>query len=320
MRKRLIFGAIAGLLVIMVIGAALITAKLPEGQTAAAGKCAAGGAAVGYAPGALGLGESRSSLIAADRAQEGAPYPVPLPPIMPPEPDGSGGQTAAETEQKIIKNGSLRVIVTDVYRTIEEMTGLASRLGGFVQQADTSERADGTHTGYIPVRVPAAKFEEAMAAARDLALAVKDQSSSGQDVTERYTDLQAQLKNAQAQEATYLEILKMAKTVEDVLKVQQRLGDIRGQIESLQGRLKYLENLTSFSTITVSLEEEPKVTLPSKEFRPASAVKAAAQSLVEVFQSVAIALIWLGIVGGGVFLPLALLGLLVWLVWRRFRR
>ena len=98
-------------------------------------------------------------------------------------------------------------------------------------------------------------------------------ATTGQDVTEQYTDLEAQLRNAKAQEEVYLEILKQAKTVEDILLVQDRLGNIRAVIEGLEGRIKYLENATSYSTITVSLQEEPVVRAPTKEFRLGASVR-----------------------------------------------
>src|SRR4029079_8297694 len=137
-----------------------------------------------------------------------------------------------------------------------------------VQNSSVSEREDGTHFGSITVRVPAEEFENTLNAIKDFANVVRTQSTTGQDVTEQYTDLQAQLRNAQAQETEYLNILKRAQTVEEILSVQNYLGSIRSTIESLQGRIQYLENVTSYSTITVGLSEEPTVHVPTKAFRP----------------------------------------------------
>jgi hypothetical protein len=232
----------------------------------------------------------------------------------------TGGQTAAEVDQKIIKNGSLQMVVKSVSEGIDRIGALAGDKGGFVQNSSVTERGDGTHYGQISVRVPAKDFETAMNEIQALAALVKNESASGQDVTEQYTDLESQLRNAQAQEQTYLRVLEKANTVEDILKVQQRLGDIRGTIESLQGRLKYLENVTSYSTISVSLEEEPVVRLPTKEFRPGDAVKQAVQSLVSSAQKTLIAVIWIVIVGGGLLLPWALLALIIVLIVRGLRR
>ncbi len=307
--------AAAGLVIIAAVSATLVTLKgsaAPQRQAVRNYGGATMGLAVApaaydsasYSKGAIAVGESAA-----------APSIAPMPPI-----DQSAGQTAAEVDQKIIKNGSLQLVVDDVAKTSGRITDLAKQQGGFVQSSNISERADGTHSGYVTIRVPASVFESTMAEIKTYALTVKSENASGQDVTEKYTDLQAQLHNAQAQEATYLEVLKKAQTVEDILKVQQRLGEIRGTIESLQGRIKYLENVTSYSTISVTLEEEPVVQVPTKEFRPWTVIKEATKSLVEAFQSMVVSLIWIVIMGGGLLLPFAILALIIWLIWRAVKR
>ena len=264
---------------------------------------------VGRSSGGLGVAPSEPSGVPAmddsygREADKSIFYPQPMPP--------TAGETAAEVDQKIIKNGSLYLVVDDVSASAEKLTALAKRRGGFVQRSEISERADGTKYGSVTFRVPVAEFEAAMTESKDGAREVKNDTSTGQDVTEQFSDLQAQLRNARAQEETYLQVLKQAKTVQDILQVQQYLGNIRGQIESLEGRIKYLENMTSFSTISVTLEEEPSVNVPTKEFRPVSAAKEAVQALVTVAQDLVIALIWLAIVGGGIGIPLLLVAWLI---------
>lgn len=237
--------------------------------------------------------------------------------IMPPVPSPTAGQTAATVDQKIVKNGYLDLLVAKVSDAAASVTKIATDAGGFVQSSDVTENPDGTYGGNVTVRVPAEKYDGAMAEIAKLAVTVKSQTSTGQDVTEQYTDLQAQLRNAQAQEQTYLAILKQAKTVQDTLAVQQQLGSIRGQIESLQGRIQYLTNATSYSTISVTLEEEPAVRAPTKQFRLFDIVKQATQALVGAAQNIVAGLIWAVILWGGILIPL---GLLIWLVawlWNR---
>lgn len=239
-------------------------------------------------------------------------------PVMPP----TGGETAAEVDQKIIKNASLELIVDHADEAAARIAALAAERGGFVQESSLSEREDSTKYGRVTVRVPADKFEDLLAAIRPLAQVVRNESVTGQDVTEQYTDLEARLRNAQAQEKTYLIILDRAKTVEDTLKVQAQLGAIRETIERYEGQIKYLTNVTGYSTVSVSLSEEPVVRIAGREFRPGTAVKEAAQTLVSAFQGIFISFIWAVIVGGGVLLPIAaLVWLVVWLVQsRRSRR
>ncbi len=240
-----------------------------------------------------------------------------MPPMQP-----SAGPTAADVEQRVIKNASLNLVVDSVQEGIDRISVIAVAQKGFVQQSSVNERGDGTFSGYVTIRVPSDMFEAAMTEIKGIANVVKSESVSGQDVTEQYTDLEARLRNAKAQETTYLAILNRATSVEDILAVQRELSNVRYQIEALEGQRQYLENQTSFSTISVSLAEEAAVRLPTKEFRPVTSMKEAAQALVRVFQAMLVGLIWLVIIGIGVLIPFVLFWWIVFLVaraaWRKY--
>ncbi len=237
-----------------------------------------------------------------------APLPTePIPPIGNP----TAGPTAAEVEQRIIKTGYLDLTVANVDETATKISAYAQGKGGFVQDTTVGERTDGTKYGSVTVRVPSSEFENAMTEIKTYATVVTTATVTGQDVTEQYADLQTQLANAEAQKAQYLEILKKATTVEEILMVQPYIDQATSSINTLKGQLQYLSNVTSFSTISISLAEEPTVRAPSKEFRPIDAAKAAVQALVDTAQALAIVLIWLVVLGG----PIAIaLSLLIWIV------
>lgn len=241
-------------------------------------------------------------------------------PIVPPSPAPTAGQTAAEADQKIIKTGSLDLAVQSVDETGSKLAALATGKGGYVQSSSASERDDGTKFGSMTIRVPSSAFESTITEAKKLATLVKSEATNAQDVTEQYTDLQAQLRNAQAQEQEYLAILKKAQTVQDILNVQQYLGNVRGTIESLEGRIKYLSNMTSYSTIALTLSEDVNVKAPSQGFRPLEDAREAVQSLILLGEALVSWIIWAVIVGGGVLLPLALLVYLLYRFVRRFTR
>lgn len=312
--------AVAGAAVGLVLIAAIIAlVQGPAGRSSFNIKTVSGSAGVAPMAGRAALGlTAQGAPSYAESASVTADYAAPQPAMMP-YPNPTGGQTAAEVDQKIIKNGSLRITVDNVSDSLGRITAIATARGGYVQGSSSTERADGTQDGEVTIRVPAKDFETAMADVKALAKVVNYELATGQDVTEQYTDLEAQLRNAQAQEEEYLRIMKKADTVEDILKVQERLGQVRGTIESLQGRLKYLQNMTSFSTISVSLSEEPHVQVPTKEFRPGTVVKEAAQALVEIAQKSAVAVIWIAIVGGGVGIPVLIVVLVILAIARRRR-
>lgn len=224
---------------------------------------------------------------------------------------------AAEIDEKIIKTGSLDLVVDHADQSLTDIETVATERGGYTETSTLQEHEDGTKSGYVTIRVPADQFDITMALVKELALIVERETSSAEDVTEQYIDLAARLKNAQAQEARYVEILDVAKTVEEILQIETALGEIRGYIESLQGQLQYLDSLTGFSTITISLSEEPVITVGGKEFRPGTSVKEAAQAVVAIAQALVVAIIWIVIVGAGVGVPLVLIG---WLIWKGVTR
>jgi hypothetical protein len=220
--------------------------------------------------------------------------------------------TAADIGQKIIKTGSLTLVVDLVTDSIEQITSYTSGINGFVQDSHLRELSNGSHSGSITIRIPADQFETALETLKSYATFVEYESISGTDVTEEYTDYLSRLGNAEAEETAYLAVLERAETVEDILAVQEALSDVREEIEVLEGRLQYLEDRTSMSTLTISLSEEVSLAMPNKEFRPWTTVKEAARAFVTVLQGLVTGLIWIGIVGGGILLPLALI---IWLAW-----
>jgi len=145
---------------------------------------------------------------------------------------------------------------------------------------------------------------------------VVNEQTTGQDVTEEYTDLESRLRNLEATEGQLLEIMKRAGKIPEVLEVQRELTKNRDQIEITKGRMKYLKESAAMSTITVSIAtEEEELPIVEEEWRPMKIVKAALRSLVKFWQKIASTLIWLGIF----FSPFVLLGILIFLL-RKIRR
>jgi predicted nuclease with TOPRIM domain len=82
---------------------------------------------------------------------------------------------------------------------------------------------------------------------------VLDERTTSEDVTERYIDLKARLNNLQMEEQSLVELLAKTKTVDEILRVEQELARVRGEVESLQGQINYLDRNVAMSLITVSL-------------------------------------------------------------------
>ena len=117
-----------------------------------------------------------------------------------------------------------------------------------------------SESGFITVRVPQRVFHDAVAEIEELGV-VQGRDLQGEDVTEEYVDLGSQLVNLERQEQRLLDIMEMGTTVESVLKVEKELERVRGSIESIKGRMNYLESRVELATVTVylNLEEEPEI-------------------------------------------------------------
>jgi len=159
-------------------------------------------------------------------------------------------------ERKIIRNAELQLEADAPEEAQTAITQIAESSGGFVvasTQSSSDEKTRKRDTVTMTVRVPAAKFNEALEAIRRTSNRVIVETVKGQDVTEEFIDIEARLKAQRALEAQFLEIMKRGNTVQDALNVQRELATVRGEIEKIEGRRRYLENQSSFSTFTITL-------------------------------------------------------------------
>lgn len=234
--------------------------------------------------------------------------------------DPTAGPIGGDIEQKIIRNGTLELVVDSITDSLTDIGEITKRHGGIVQQSNAGERANGTRYGTIVIRVPFEAYDAAVVELKAAAIKVTSETSNAQDVTEQYTDLQAQLKVAREEEQAFLRLLDRSASVSDLLQVQRELSQVRTRIESLQGRIQYLDNQTSLSTLTISLKEEATLNVPTKPFRPGSSITNALQSLVVIGQNIVIFLIWLVVLGIGIGVPAYVLYRMGRAVYRRVRK
>jgi Tfp pilus assembly protein PilW len=169
------------------------------------------------------------------------------------------GPNAAPVERKIIRNATLTLEVEQPGKALQRIASLAESRGGFVvtsdsrqQTGDNGERAYEVIT--VELRVPAAQFDAALADIRAAGGSVTAQKITGKDVTEEYIDLEARLRTQRALESQLLEIMKRAQAVADAVSVQRELTNVRTEIERVEGRRRFLENQSSLSTISVTLQ------------------------------------------------------------------
>lgn len=216
------------------------------------------------------------------------------------------------SQRLIVRNASLSLLVNDVTEAAIKARNLAESLQGFVVNSVQREE-NGKPAATITIRVPAAKFDQAMDGLKGLAVRVSNEQASSKDVTEEFVDTEARLRNLKATEERYLALLQQARTVEDILKVEQQLSNIRGQIEQLQGRLQFLQRSAETSLITVEVRPYAAAQPLSPDWSLVPVFDRAWAALRSTFQLLVSGLIWV-VVFTPIWLPVG------FLIWRQRRR
>jgi len=214
----------------------------------------------------------------------------PEPPYVP----GGEGEYDKDEERKLIKNGSLTLVVQNIGQSRQTIELEARKLGGFVSQANFSEegirpqnnaytdiREHVTRSGYLTIRIPENKFIEAMTAFKKQALVVQNENVSSSDVTEQYADLETRITNKKAEESQYRLLLTKATKIEDILQITQYLNKTRSEIEQMEGQLNRLSNQVTLSTVTVYLTAEEDIEIFGVVWSPWQEIQSAFQNLLQ---------------------------------------
>jgi len=185
--------------------------------------------------------------------------------------------------------------------------------GGYIAgtQAQITPVDSQIRSGVLNFMVPAANFDATIDELSKVGK-VQNEQITGTEVSAQYLDLQTRLDNAIAQRAAMLSLLTQAKTINDMIAVQNQIGQITGQIEQLKGQIKYLDDHTAFSALTVTMTEAAaaaQAPAPSDSWGFKTALMDAAHNFVATINYVVVAL--------GVLGPFILLGGLGYLLWRR---
>ena len=155
-----------------------------------------------------------------------------------------------EENQKIIKTASLRFETQNLDGTHKNILDITEALKGFVS-TDNSGKNYSEHFRNITVRVPSENFQTFI---DDVSKGVNyfdRKDISRKDVSEEFVDLNARLKAKRELEKRYLELLKQAKNVKEMLDIERELSKIREEIEAKEGRLNYLKDKVSLSTVSI---------------------------------------------------------------------
>ena len=217
--------------------------------------------------------------------------------------DGSGPAPAAPRDDlKIVYTGSLDLIVDDLDGALAKGRAAILATGGYIGASD--ERRDGDHdAAVITYRIPAARWEDALGSLRGLASKVVGEQTQATEVGGQIVDLEARLRNLRASEQVLVGIAEGTGKVTDLLEVQTRISDVRGQIEQLDGQRQALEDQVAYGTLVTTFGTEVVQVEEAKAgWNPATDVDGALATLIGGLQTLTSGAIWFGIV----WLPLIL--------------
>jgi hypothetical protein len=234
---------------------------------------------------------------------------------------GGGGNIVSsdviqqQVERLIVRNGNISMTVQNTVEAknqIEQRVASMAGEGAFVVQSNVSESGrEGNPYVNMTVRVPAERYDETMDWLEGLAVEGTNPtvSESAQDVTEEYVDLSARVESLEAARDRLLQLMEDARTTEDLLMAEQQLTQREAEIESLQGRMRYLSDSAQLSRIDIQLQPYILSQPVDARWRPLETVREAFEALIEGAQGFGNFLIYFVIA----VLPwLALLGLVVY--------
>ncbi|MFV0541409.1 MAG: DUF4349 domain-containing protein [Aestuariibaculum sp.] len=158
--------------------------------------------------------------------------------------------TPEQAEQKIIKEAYLRFETQDLDKTYFQIKTFISQNKGLIQ-SDNSTKSYNSISRSLVIRIPTQSFQPTIDSISNHVKYFDNKQISAKDITEEFIDLEARLKAKKTLEKRYLELLDKAKNVSEILEIERELSNIREEIEAKQGRLKYLENRVSLSTINI---------------------------------------------------------------------
>jgi len=159
------------------------------------------------------------------------------------------------TNRKIIHRAELQLNVKNLESTQLTIEGKVSEYGGYIVESNVHRESEESISARLTVRIPEQHFQNFLTDAEGEAAEVLNRNVTGEDVTEQYIDLESRVNSKRIVEERLLGFMGKAEKTEDLLKISSNLSEVQEEIELIVGKMKYLENQTSFSTIEIAMYE-----------------------------------------------------------------
>lgn len=168
--------------------------------------------------------------------------------------------------KKIIKTGELRYQVSDIDREFNKIQDQLKTTKGTITQ-DISGKNYNHYYRNITIRIPSEQFDVFLMSLSNSVGYFDTKSITTKEVTEEFIDIEARLKTKKNLELKYTALLQQAKSVTEILEIQEALSKVREDLESMEGRLKYLQDQVSLSTLHIELyQNEPSLNSSNQSY------------------------------------------------------
>lgn len=173
-----------------------------------------------------------------------------------PNTDALSDDEISKIGKKIIKNGQISLQVDDYSKAVKIIKDTLNAFDCYI--ANESESKYGSSiSNQLTIRVKSNQFDKLLKAILSGKGTVSSKTISVNDVTEDYVDVYQRLKTKKLVLSQYEEYLKKAYTINDILNVTNYMRQIQEEIEVAEGRLKYMDNQSDFSTIILNITQNP---------------------------------------------------------------
>lgn len=158
------------------------------------------------------------------------------------------------TDRKVIKEGTVSFETKDAKATSQQIAQAVEANKGYITEDSQSDQGLSVEHR-VTIKVPAGNFDALLETISNGVDELRSKTINAQDVTEEYMDVESRIKTKKELEGRYQQLLQKATKVEEMLAIEREMGTLRTDIESIEGRLRYLKDRVAFSTLTVTFYE-----------------------------------------------------------------
>ena len=179
----------------------------------------------------------------------------------------NGIEEVQETDRKLIRNVNLSLQTKEFDTVLDNMSQKIKDLGGYIQDSSvwgSSSDYSSSRSASYTLRIPSDKLDEFIDVVETLGN-VTYKNESVDDVTLRYVDVESHKKALETEQERLLALLEKAENVEDIITIENRLSDVRYELENYESQIRLLDNQIDYSTVYVDISEVSRVTDTGKQ-------------------------------------------------------